>query len=204
MSVKKTPRIRRATSPSCAFGDPLDESTARLALLAPVAPAPSPAVKEALLARIRASQGGAGSPSRPGIERSSHSGRLGEPAPPWAAWRFGSLAGNEGWVRLPFPGVRMREISVDAARDTALVYIEMEPGAIFPDHDHSSAERGIVLTGDFEMGGRLLRAGEFYEAAAGTRHERIASPAGCTGLLWVGAAAWGGWRKAMAAAAAQR
>ena len=179
MSVKKTPRIRRATSPSCAFGDPLDESTARLALLAPVAPAPSPAVKEALLARIRASQGG-------------------------AAWRFGSLAGDEGWVRLPFPGVRMREISVDAARDTALVYIEMEPGAIFPDHDHSSAERGIVLTGDFEMGGRLLRAGEFYEAAAGTRHERIASPAGCTGLLWVGAAAWGGWRKAMAAAAAQR
>ena len=51
-----------------------------------------------------------------------------------------------------------------------------------------------MLTGDLAMGGRLLRAGDFYEAAAGTRHERVASPSGCTGLLWVGAEAWRRWQ----------
>jgi hypothetical protein len=44
------------------------------------------------------------------------------------------------------------------------------------------------------MGDRLLAAGDFYEAAAGTRHERISSPSGCTGLLWVGAEAWRRWQ----------
>ena len=175
MSGKKS----RPTRPVAADSfDPLDERAALLALAAPAARGPSPHVKSALLARVRASKHAAA------------------PAPDW---RFAALAAGEGWVPLPFPGVKMRELTVDTARDTALLYVEMMPGAIFPDHDHTSAERGLVLTGDLTMAGRRLVAGDYYEAAAGTRHERIASPSGCTGLLWVGAHAWRQWREKMTA-----
>ena len=149
-----------------------------LALAAPTVRAPSPAVKDALLARIRAAKTA--------------------PAVP-AGWRFSKIASDDGWVNLPLPGVRLRELTVDPARDTALLFIEMAAGAVFPDHDHSATERGLVLSGDLRMDDRLLGAGDFYEAAAGTRHERVASPSGCTGLLWVGADAWRRWRASVVA-----
>lgn len=163
---------------SSSFEQRLDETGARLALLVPPVPAPSRVVKERLLARMRTRE-------QPGT---------------LAAWRFSALTSNEGWIPLPLPGVRMRELTVDAERDTALLYVEMAPGAVFPDHDHTAPERGLVLSGDFRMGEQLLCAGDFYEGAAGTRHEHITSPSGCTGLLWVGARAWRQWRAAMTAA----
>ncbi len=176
MRAKKSRATRRRVSDTLAPEAALSESAAMLALVAPGI-APPARVKEQLFARLRGAK----------------------PAPT-IGWEFGALAGDAGWVPLPFPGVRMREVTVDAARDTALLYVEMQPGAIFPDHDHTAAERGVVLTGDLVMSGRRLAAGDFYEAAAGTRHERIASPSGCTGLLWVGAEAWRKWRAALAAA----
>lgn len=189
MSAKKNSRARRhatarlaSATASASDGDPFATTMAadasmRLALAAPAVRAPSPAVKDALLARVRATKA----------------------SPPSAfasGWRFEKIMAETGWVKLPLPGLRMREVTVDAARDTALLFVEMAPGAIFPDHEHSTAERGLVLTGDLRMGERLLGAGDFYEADAGTRHERIASPSGCTGLLWVGAKAWERWRAA--------
>src|SRR5687767_9640159 len=123
MSAKKTSPRQRARSAPFSFDEPLDETSARLALLAPAARAPSPLVKERLLARIRAA--GASAKSR-------------------KEWRFTPLASNENWVPLPLPGVRMRELTIDAERDTALLYVEMAPGAAFPDHDHRAPERGLV------------------------------------------------------------
>jgi anti-sigma factor ChrR (cupin superfamily) len=176
MSAKSSPSGKRRVAEDAAF----DEAAALLVLaLPPIAP---PAhIKARLLARVRAAQTAA-------------------PAPAAPEWRFGSIGGEGNWVRLPFPGVRMREVTVDAARDTALLYVEMQPGSIFPDHEHTAAERGLVLTGDLQMSGRALAAGDFYEAAAGTKHERIASRKGCTGLLWVGADAWRKWRAALTGA----
>ncbi len=188
MSAKKTspsrrPVVTRPPSPAAgeAFAAPSPADGAMLlALAAPAVRGPSPAVKSALLARIRAEKSSAG--LRPAL-------------PQTAGWRFEKIAADEGWVKLPLPGLRLRELTIDAARDTALLFIEMAPGAVFPDHEHTAPERGLVLSGDLQMGDRLLGVGEFYEAAAGTRHERIVSPAGCTGLLWVGAEAWRRWRE---------
>ncbi|MBI4624118.1 MAG: cupin domain-containing protein [Verrucomicrobia bacterium] len=177
MSEKEFPFPRPATAD---VFDPLEEPAAFLALAVPAPRGPSPRVKAVLLARACAA-------------------KRTEPRPPGAGWRFAAVASDEGWVALPFPGVRMRVVTVDAARDTALVYVEMEPGAVFPDHDHTADERGLVLTGDLAMAGRQLDAGDFYEAAAGTRHECISSRSGCTGLLWLGARAWRQWREKIAA-----
>lgn len=173
MGAKKTYPAKRGGADDAMT----DEAAAWLTLALPQV-APPGRVKTQLLARVRA----------------AHGASLAAPD-----WRFAALAGDAGWVRLPFPGVKMREVTIDAERDTALIFVEMAPGAIFPDHEHTAPERGVVLTGDLEMSGRQLRAGDFYEAAAGTWHERIASRKGCTGLLWVGAEAWRSWRAALAA-----
>jgi anti-sigma factor ChrR (cupin superfamily) len=174
MRAKKSQPARRRAGVDAAFDGP----AAWLALAAPLV-APPARVKAHLLARVRAANA--------------------QPAAP--AWRFEPVGGEARWVPLPFPGVRMREITIDAERDTALLFVEMAPGSVFPDHEHTATERGVILTGDLTTGGRTLAAGDFYEAAAGTRHERIASRAGCTGLLWVGADAWRKWRTALGAAA---
>ena len=177
MKAKKISRPQRPSKrifPEDPFAvSPGADAMMLLALAAPTVRAPSPAVKGALLARIRTAN------AVPAVA---------------AGWRFANVASDEGWVKLPLPGLRLREVTLDAARDTALLFIEMAPGAVFPDHDHTATERGLVLSGDLRMDGRLLVAGDFYEAAAGTRHERVASPSGCTGLLWVGAEAWQRWR----------
>jgi anti-sigma factor ChrR (cupin superfamily) len=179
MRAKKSRITKRHGGPAPDADLAFEGAAALLALAAPVV-APPARVKTQLLERVRAAK-----------------------AQPVAApaWRFEPVGGAAGWVALPFPGVRMREITIDPARDTALLFVEMAPGSVFPDHDHTTTERGVVLTGDLSMSGRTLAAGDFYEAAAGTRHERIASRAGCTGLLWVGAEAWRKWRAAFGAPA---
>lgn len=178
MSGKKSkPAKRRGVDPFAADA-PLTEAAARLAWAVPQVTPPASA-KAQLLARIRAGK----TAVRPAV-----------------GFRFAALDADENWVALPFAGVRMREVTVDPERDTALVYVEMQRGAVFPDHDHHAKERGLVLSGDFRMGDKLLRAGDYYEAEPGTRHERLSSPSGCTGLLWVGAEAWRRWRAAIAEA----
>ncbi len=158
-------RPTRSTAATRPVESDLTDTEAKLAWAAESA-TPPPAVRERLLARVRATK----------------------------AWKFIAADDSGAWLTMPFPGVRIKELSVDASRDTAMLLIEMAPGSRFPDHEHTADERGYVLTGDLTMAGRALRAGDFYEAAAGTRHERVISESGCTGLLWVGATAWKKWR----------
>jgi anti-sigma factor ChrR (cupin superfamily) len=187
VSAKKAKPSRPAGDDLLAPDASLSEATAQLAWAVPAVEPPSPRVKEALLARVRAAKAAA-APAVAG----------GKAAVP-AGWRFEALATSEGWLPLRIPGVKMREVTVDRERDTALLYVEMAPGSIFPEHVHSAPERGLVLTGDFKTDQQLLHAGDFYEADAGTPHVRISSPSGCTGLLWVSAKAWQQWRTVMAA-----
>lgn len=156
----------------------LGAEEAALVWAVPLAPAPSPAVKEKLMGRIRAAM-------RPAASEAL-------PLPP-AGWNF-IAHDSAGWLTLPFPGVRMKELSADPVRDVAMVLVEMAPGARIPDHQHQGKERGLVLSGDAHSGGRLLRAGDYYEAEAGTQHTDIVSPNGCTAVIWVDASAWQTWR----------
>lgn len=164
----------------------LSESVAGLAHAAPAA-IPSPAVKSQLLARIRASQVPAhGTP---------------DAAVAGPGWRFESVHEAAGWITLPFPGIRVKQLSADTQRDVLQLLIEIAPGARFPDHDHTVGDEGIVLSGDVLTGGRLLRAGDYYHAGPGTKHTDIVSPSGCTALVTMPVTAWNRWRAALAAAA---
>src|SRR5450432_2283812 len=107
MSGKKSQPARRTRRPAAAdalaANAPLSETAALLALAAPPSAAPPLRVREQLLARIRAAQA-------PGL------------MPPAAAepgWRFESANAGEGWRAASFPGVRLKTLSVDEARDVA-------------------------------------------------------------------------------------
>lgn len=154
---------------------PLREDEALLAWTAPLASAPSAKVKTQLLARIRAAK------------------TVRTPAP--AGWRFESTHAAAVW-RDAFPGVRMKTLSVDKARDVVMLLLQMAPCARFPDHPHDDrGDEGLVITGDVVMDGRVMGPGDYYHADAGTDHVNITSPSGCTALLSMRASAWRKWRE---------
>jgi anti-sigma factor ChrR (cupin superfamily) len=64
---------------------------------------------------------------------------------------------------------------------TALV--RMLPGATLPAHRHASVEQCYMIAGERQVGGDVLRAGDYWRAEAGTLHAASTSAAGCTYLL---------------------
>ena len=183
MSAKPKKPARRPAAESLSAPEPLSETAARLALAAPRAAAPSPQVKERLLARIRAA-------------RATETA-----APPSPGWRFDSAQAEAGWRAGAFPGVRFKTLSIDEPRDVVMLLIEIAPGARFPDHLHElGGDEGIVISGDVITGGRLMRAGDYYYAAEGTAHTDTVSPSGCTAMVSLTARAWKQWRQQMAMA----
>ena len=162
----------------------LPPTVASLALAASPVSAPSAKIKQRLLARIRAERKAA-----PQVKVAA--------AP--EGWRFESARSPAGWFEA-VPGVRFKALSVDKARDVALVLVELAPGAQFPDHSHSeSAEEFLVISGDLWSGGRLLSAGDYYCAEVGTEHSDVKSPSGCTALLSLRASVWQQFRASIAA-----
>ena len=160
----------------------MSATVAKLALAAPRTAAPSPRVKEILLARIRGMQA-AESNATP------------------AGWRFESARVAAGWRAGKVPGVRFKTLSIDETRDVVMLLMEMAPGSHFPDHAHTAGgDEGLVVSGDVITGGRLLRAGDYYFAAEGTTQGETVSPSGCTALLSLTARAWKQWREAFSAA----
>lgn len=173
MSPKKSKTIpRRIPADSLAPGASLGAVAARLAFGAPVA-APSPKVRRQLLARVRESV-----------------------RTPPVGWRFESVSASEGWRMAGFPGVRVKTLSVDEGRDVVTLLLEMAPGSRIPDHLHDDgADEGFVISGDVVTGGRLMRAGDYYYAGAGTPHTNTVSTGGCTALVSLTARAWKKWRE---------
>jgi quercetin dioxygenase-like cupin family protein len=159
----------------------LDKNAEMLVHLAPEAAAPAPDIKARLLARVRAA-----SQPQPNL-------KIEESVVP-SGWRFESASAVAGWFPLPFPGVRMKQLSADVARDVMQILVEIAPGARFPDHDHVAGDEGIVLSGDVMSGGRLLRAGDYYYAGAGTKHTDIVSPSGCVAMVSMTVTGWHRWR----------
>lgn len=169
--ARQTSQSTRSPRPSRSGAAPeLPPAAALLALAVPPRD-PAPRVKQQLLARIAAER-----------TRAKKA-----PAP---SWRFDSVRRREGWLAMPFPGVKMKELSVDEARNTALVLIEMAPDSRFPDHEHELSDEGIVLSGDVTTGGRRLHAGDYYFGPAGAKHDDIATVKGCTALVRLGATVW--------------
>ena len=93
------------------------------------------------------------------------------------------LASEERWHPSGAPGVTTRRLFVDPVRATTTALVRIEPGASLPPHRHPSTEQFYMLSGEARVDGDVVRAGDFYQVAAGTSHEVSWTEKGCTFLL---------------------
>jgi quercetin dioxygenase-like cupin family protein len=113
---------------------------------------PSPAVRDALLARIGA--------------LSNH-----------------TITACEGaWVE-KLPGVRMKILAIDRARDRVTMLLRGEPGSRYPAHRHSGPEECYVISGSLVIEGQFLRAGDFHHAEGDSDHGEAWTDEGMEVLL---------------------
>jgi len=99
-----------------------------------------------------------------------------------------TVRADEGrWTPLPFPGVKVKTLSVDEERGTATILMSFEPGSRAPAHDHRGDEESFVVSGSCRIGAISLRQGDFHRADAGSHHGDVVSDEGCVLLLVVDA-----------------
>ena len=94
-----------------------------------------------------------------------------------------ALAAEQTWQPSRAPGVATRRLFVDPVRATTTAIVRMDPGASLLRHRHLSTEQFYMLAGEARLDGEVVRAGDFYQAAAGTSHEVSWTEKGCTFLL---------------------
>jgi len=92
-----------------------------------------------------------------------------------------------GWRNLKVRGASVKLLSLDSNRGYAVVMGRLEAGCHYPAHTHSGPEELYVLSGDLHIEGRVLRAGDFHHADAGTSHGENFSEEGCVILAVVSA-----------------
>lgn len=145
---------------------------------------PPPALRERLLARVRAEMpsaavgaatAGAAADASPSVQ-------------PWKQWGGGAadllLRHDEGrFEPTGREGIFVKKLHVDPQGDRATLLIRMEPGASFPAHRHGGYEECFVLSGDLRHGDRVMRGGDFERVAGATRHERQWTEGGCLLLI---------------------
>jgi anti-sigma factor ChrR (cupin superfamily) len=129
-----------------------EAALAPLAGLAPAAPAPAGAfekIEERLDARLRLQQ----------VSR--------------------TLRAEDGdWITVS-PGMRVKILHRNMELRRQTVLLDIEPGAVYPAHDHPQDEEIYMISGDLSIGGEELKPGDFHVSPAGSRHSASTTRAGC-------------------------
>jgi anti-sigma factor ChrR (cupin superfamily) len=93
------------------------------------------------------------------------------------------MASDGEWVQTPVPGVRMKILALDRARNRVTMLVRGEPGAIYPAHRHTGPEECYVIRGSVVVEGQLLRAGDFHHAEGESDHHELHTDEGVEVLL---------------------
>ena len=134
-----------------------EESAAMMALALPPV-APSPRVRERLMAQIMPEE---------------------EIPAGFAVLR----AGKGEWQPSPFKGVETKLLHYDKKTSLVTNLVRMKPGTVYPTHRHADVEQCFVIEGDIRMDSIVLRAGDYGKAFPTTTHEHITTEAGCVLLI---------------------
>ena len=101
-------------------------------------------------------------------------------------------AADGAWVETAVPGVRIKILALDRARDRVTMLLKGEPGARYPAHRHSGPEECYVISGSLHVEGRLLRAGDFHHAEGDSDHGELWTEEGVEVLLVASASDYAG------------
>jgi anti-sigma factor ChrR (cupin superfamily) len=150
----------------------LDVARRLVGRVVPVAPPPE--LRSAILARIRSTPQLGRAPTvqaKPEVK-----------APDLSGFRFVRPDEAE-WVTGLGPGLRTQTLATNVRSNYAMVYLELAPGATYPQHSHSGNEELFVVSGDLVSEGQTLKAGDFFHSESGTVHHDLYSPSGCRAIL---------------------
>jgi quercetin dioxygenase-like cupin family protein len=87
------------------------------------------------------------------------------------------------WEDTPIPGVQARSLWVDEVSNRATIMLKLAPGTVYPDHDHPGVEECLVIEGDLELGGKIMRKGDYMRIPAGGQHGTPRTTNGCLLLV---------------------
>ena len=80
-------------------------------------------------------------------------------------------AADGAWVETAAPGVRMKVLAIDRARDRVTMLLRGEPGVRYPAYRHSGPEECYVMSGSLIDGdAQSCRAASAVDASAGKKH----------------------------------
>jgi putative transcriptional regulator len=85
---------------------------------------------------------------------------------------LGQLDDETLWMPGPVEGTRMFPVNVGERLSGAMAaFVELQPGATFPDHEHLAEERNLLLQGGYtDSDGREFWRGEVDVKATGSSH----------------------------------
>ncbi len=87
------------------------------------------------------------------------------------------------WEATGYPGIEVRRLHVDRARQYVTMLVRMAPGASYRPHRHHDTEESFVLEGEVRVGDEVFRAGDYQRAEAGSVHGIQSTETGCTLLI---------------------
>jgi quercetin dioxygenase-like cupin family protein len=180
----------------------------QLLLAAPPIQAP-PAVRARLLAAVRADGAREAAPPAPAAEEIPAEEIPAEEIPAeeipaeeipaeeipaeeiqvWKRWtttepsKFHIVPSSQGWQPTAVPGIDVRALHVDEARDAVTMLIRMAPGTSYPRHRHGGDEECFVIRGVLKIEDHVLRAGDYQFAPRGSIHGVQSTDEGCMLLI---------------------
>ncbi len=86
-----------------------------------------------------------------------------------------------GWEPSKVPGVQFRPLNVDE-RNAGTYLVKMDPGTLYPAHNHPEGEEVFVVCGSVRVGADRLEPGDYLYTPPGASHDAH-SEAGCTFLV---------------------
>ncbi len=141
---------------------------------------PSPEVRGRVLERIRRTPQAERPALSPNRERPSTAPDIHGPPPAG----FSLVTGDDGWMKTQVSGLEFRVLSINHKEGYRVMLGRLAPGTRLPHHVHRRGAEGLfVVSGDLYTSGRLLQAGDYVHAEAGTDHPEVYSPNGCIALL---------------------
>lgn len=79
------------------------------------------------------------------------------------------------------PGISAKFLYIDPDTDRRTALFRMAPGTYLPPHQHLAVEELLVLSGDCHVApDRVLRAGDYFRAPAGSHHDLTYTEEGTT------------------------
>ncbi|NOS81739.1 MAG: cupin domain-containing protein [Nitrospira sp.] len=112
----------------------------------------------------------------------AHIGKLGDPQLQMeSAFTFLRTSELE-WQEIS-PGTFVKVLHNDTANARATVLCRMEPGSMYGSHRHAQMEELFVLEGTCHCAGRLMHAGDYHRAEAGSVHPPTSTETGSLMLV---------------------